>query len=166
MKEIFERRSIRRYTEQEVTNEQVMELLKAAMAAPSAWNGQSWEFVVLRDKKVFEKIMQVHPYSKMLKEASVAIVVCGKTTKENMDGFWVQDCAAATQNILLMAKHMGLGAVWLGVYPTKERVTDIKAIIDMPKTVIPLCIVSIGYPAEVKSVENRYNESKVHFDRW
>lgn len=166
MKEIFERRSIRRYTEEEVSEEMVKELLMAAMAAPSAGNGQAWEFIVVRDKLVFESIMQVHPYSKMLKEASVAIIVCGNTSKEYYDGYWVQDCAAATQNILLMATHLGLGSVWLGVYPSTERVAEIKDILCIPEGVNPLNIIAVGFPAEKKSPENRYTESKIHHERW
>jgi len=166
MKEIFERRSIRRYTNQTVTEEQVKELLKAAMAAPSAGNGQPWEFIILRDKQMFEQIMEIHPYSKMLKEASVAIVVCGNTMHEYMGPYWVQDCSAATQNILLMAQHMGLGAVWLGVYPSLERLEELKKLLEIPEKVSPLNIISIGYPAEIKGPEERFTETKIHYDRW
>lgn len=166
MKEIFQRRSIRKYTKEEVSKEHVIELLTAAMAAPSAGNGQPWEFIVIRNKQIFDRIMEVHPYSKMLDEASVAIVVCGNTEIERFKGYWVQDCSAATQNILLMANYLGLGAVWLGVYPTEERVEEIKNILEIPKHAIPLSIISIGYPAEEKLPENRYEESKIHFEKW
>ncbi|GAB6085203.1 nitroreductase family protein [Alkaliphilus crotonatoxidans] len=166
MKEIFERRSIRKYTNEEVSAEKVRELLRAAMAAPSAGNGQPWEFVVVRDKGCFNQIMEVHPYSKMLKDASVAIVVCGDTEKEKYGGYWVQDCAAATQNILLMAQHLGLGAVWLGVHPTEDRVKAVQKILSLPEAVIPLSIISIGYPAEERKPENRYDQSKIHYEKW
>lgn len=166
MKEIFERRSIRKYTEQEVSEEQIKELLRAAMAAPSAGNGQPWEFIVLRDQQTFQRIMEVHPYSKMLKEAQAAIVICGNTSRENFGGYWVQDCAAATQNILLMAKHLGLGCVWLGIYPLMDRVTQFKDILSLPESVIPLSIVPIGYPAETKAPEDRYVKTKVHYEHY
>jgi nitroreductase len=166
MKEILERRSIRSYTGEEVTEEQVKKLLRAAMAAPSAGNGQPWEFIVIRDKQLFQKIMLIHPYSQMLKEASVAIAVCGNIHKEQFEGFWVQDCSAATENILLMAQHLGLGAVWLGVYPDRERVADIQKILGMPALVIPLNIISIGYPAERRAPEDRYKESRIHYNQW
>ncbi len=166
MKEILERRSIRKYTSEEVSEEQVKELLHAAMAAPSAGNARPWEFIVLRNRDTFEKIMEVHPYSKMLKEAQVAIVVCGNTEREYYDGYWVQDCAAATENILLMAKHLGLGSVWLGVYPREERVSELREILSIPEKVIPLSLISIGYPAEEKAIEDRYLEDRVHYERY
>ena len=166
MKEIFERKSIRRYSKEQVTDDQIKELLKAAMAAPSAANKQPWEFVIIRERDTFEKIMKVHPYSSMLSEASAAIVVCSNTKKELGEGYGILDCSAATENILLMAQSIGLGAVWLGVYPRDERMTDIRKILTIPEDVIPLNIISIGYPAEVRKPEDRYREDRLHYGRW
>lgn len=166
MKEIFERKSIRRYTKEQVTDEQVKELLKAAMAAPSAANKQPWEFIVIREKATFEKIMEIHPYSKMLSEASVAIVVCSDSGKELAEGYGVLDCSAATENILLMAQSLGLGAVWLGVYPRPDRIGDIRGILAIPEEVIPLNVISIGYPAEVRKAESQYKEDRIHYEKW
>ncbi len=164
---IFQRRSIRKFTAEKVSDELVKKLLQAAMAAPSAGNQQPWEFIVVRDKTTFEKIMQIHPYSSPLKEANVAIVVCGDTFREKKHpGYWVQDCSAATQNILLEAQHLGLGAVWLGVHPVEERVIGLKNIFKLPQSVIPLSIVAIGYPAEQKGPADRFDEAKVRYEKW
>ena len=166
MKEIFERRSIRKYTDQKISDRDLKELLKAAMAAPSAGNQQPWEFIVVTGKEILNNITKFHPYSKMLREAALAIIVCADLTRERHTGYWVQDCAAATENILIEAKHLGLGSVWLGVYPREERVTGIKKLFNLPEEVMPLSIVSIGYPAEVKEPSNRYDESRIHINKW
>lgn len=147
MHEIFKRRSIRKYLDKPVAKEDIDDLLRAAMAAPSAGNEQPWEFIVVDDKNVLKKIADVQPYAKMLYEAPVAIVVCGDLNKEKHKGFWVQDCSAATQNILLEATDKGLGTVWIGVYPDDTRVKDISNIFGIPSNVIPLSIVAVGYPA-------------------
>lgn len=166
MNAIFQRRSIRRYTKEKVSDETAKKLLQAAMAAPSANNQQPWEFIVIRDKKTFARIMEVHPYSTPLLEADLAIVVCGNTDREKGKGYWVQDCSAATQNILLETQYLGLGAVWLGVYPREERVNGVKEILNLPEAVIPLSIVAIGYPAEQKEPVDRFDETKIHYEKW
>lgn len=136
------------------------------MAAPSAGNEQPWEFIVLRDKDIMKKITEVHPYSKMLLNADVAIVVCGDESKEVFKGFWVQDCSAATENILLEAEDKGLGAVWLGVYPIKDRIDGIKKVLDIPNSVVPLSIIPVGYKDEEKKAEDRFKKERIHHDRW
>lgn len=166
MNSVMSRRSIRKYTDKKISDETVRELLKAAMAAPSAGNQQPWEFIVLRDKEVMSKIIEVHKYASMLKEAEVAIVVCGDEAKEKFKGYWVQDCSAATENILIEAQELGLGGVWLGVYPMEDRVKALKEILNIPSSVTPLSIVSLGYPAESKDPADRYDETRIHFDRW
>ncbi|SKA77811.1 Nitroreductase [Caloramator quimbayensis] len=166
MDAIFNRKSIRKYKDIKVSDEIVNYLLKAAMQAPSAGNEQPWEFIVLRDKDVMKKITQVHPYSKMLLEADVAIVVCGDESKEVYKGFWVQDCSAATENILIAAEDKGLGAVWLGVYPHMDRAEAIKEILNLPESVIPLSIIPVGYPDEQKKAADRFNKERIHYDRW
>jgi nitroreductase len=166
MKEIFERRSIRKYTSEEVSNESIKELLKAAMAAPSAGNQQPWDFIVVRDRTILNEIPKVLQYAQMLKEAPVAIVVCGALDREKHKGFWMQDCAAAVENILIEAQYLGLGAVWIGVYPREERVAFLRKILEIPENVIPLAVVSIGYPAESKEASQRYDEKKTHINKW
>ena len=166
MNSIFERRSIRKYTDQVVTDDMVTQLLKAAMYAPSAGNQQSWEFIVVKSKETLLKITEIHPYSQMLKEVSVAIVVCGNLQKEKFKDYWVQDCSAATQNILLAAHAVGLGTVWLGVYPVADRVNGVKEILSLPEDIIPLSIIPLGFPAEKKVVNDRFNEAYIHQEKW
>jgi nitroreductase len=165
MKTIFERRSIRKYTEEEVSDDIVKKMLKAGMAAPSAGNAQTWEFVVIDEEEIIEKIPDIHPYSQMVTEASKVILVCGNIAREKFEGLWVQDCSAATQNILLEATSNNLGAVWLGVYPVKERVNGLKKLLDLPENLIPFSIIPFGYPAEEKNIIDRYDESKVHYNK-
>lgn len=166
MDAILNRKSIRKYTDEKVSDEIVEELLKAGMQAPSAGNEQPWEFVVLRDKEIMKKITEFHPYSKMLLNTDVAIVVCGDVSKEVFEGFWVQDCSAATENILLAAEDKGLGAVWLGVYPIEERVGATKELLKLPESVIPLSIIAVGYPDENRKTVSRFNKERIHYDRW
>jgi len=166
MEGILTRRSIRKFTNKPVSKEDINDLLKAAMQAPSAGNNQPWYFVVIDDRKILDKIPEFHPYSKMLKEAPVAILVCAKVTTEKYCDYWVQDCSAATQNLLLVAHAKGLGAVWLGVYPIQERVVGITDLLGLPSDVVPLSLTAIGYPSEKKEPVDRYNEEKVKYNKW
>jgi nitroreductase len=166
LKEIFERRSIRKYTGKPISDKNIEDLLKAAMASPSAGNQQPWEFIVIKDKEILNEITKVHPYSQCLTEAPLAIAVCADLNKETNKGYWVQDCAAATENILIEAQYLGLGAVWLGIYPREDRVKELRKILNLPEEVIPLSLVSIGHPAEKKEPSNRYNQSRIHINKW
>ena len=165
MEAILTRRSIRKYTKQPVSDEVLKELLEAAMCAPSASNRQPWCFVVINDRKVLDEIPNYHPYAQMLKEAPVAILVCCDSDLE-LRGYGVEDCSAATQNILLAAHAKGLGAVWLGVYPTESRVTDTKKLLNLPEHIIPISLISVGYPAEQKPSPERYRVDRVHYNHW
>ncbi len=149
-----------------VTDEQVRGLLSAAMSAPSSSNGQPWHFIVIDDRRILDDIPKFHPYSAMLKEAPLAVVVCGDTTLERSKGVWVQDCSAATENMLLAARAWGLGSVWLGVYPIEERVSGVRKLLGLPDNVIPLNIIAIGHPGETKPPANRFNPERVHKNRW
>lgn len=167
MKAIFERRSIRKYTNELIPKETIEKILNAAMAAPSAGNEQPWQFIVLEDKNILSHITKIHPYSQMLKEASHAIVICGDMKLKKFDqNFWVQDCSAAAENILIMAQELGLGAVWLGVYPMEERVEKIKDLLNLPEYIVPFSIISLGYPDEKKDVQNRFDETRIHWNKW
>lgn len=127
MNAIFRRRSIRKYTNKRVSDEELTVLLRAAMSAPSAGNGQPWEFIVVRDRESLRKITEFHPYSKMLLQADAAIVVCGDLKRNIFSRhYWIMDCAAATENILIQATDMGIGSVWLAVYPEPDRVKGVK----------------------------------------
>jgi len=166
MDAILSRRSIRKYTTKPVSDCVIRDILEAAMCAPSAGNERPWEFIVVRDRQTLEELMKVHPHAQMLKEAALAIVVCGDTKKEVYSGFWVQDCAAATENILLAATAKGLGSVWLGIYPMQDRVKGVKKVLGIPENVVPLALVPLGYPAEKKKPENRFDVCRVHDDKW
>lgn len=163
---ILSRRSIRRYTPQPVPDGVVRQLLEAGMSAPSAGNEQPWQFVVITDRRILDEIPRFHPYAEMLKEASVALLVCGDQRLEKYKEHWVMDCSAATQNILLAAHAKGLGAVWVGVYPTKDRVLRIQKLLGLPGHVIPLCLIPLGHPAEQVPQPDRYDSARVHYNGW
>jgi nitroreductase len=163
---IFTRRSIRAYTDQPIPAEITENLLRAAMQAPSAGNQQAWQFVVITSRPKLNGLAEVLPYGKMLTTAPLSIVVCGDLEREKSKGYWVQDCAAATQNILLAAHAYGLGAVWLGVYPREQRALDVRKALGIPESVMPLCAIAIGYPAEQKPRADRYDPARVHHNGW
>ncbi len=163
---IFSRRSIRLYTTKSLSREMVREILKAAMSAPSAGNERPWHFIVLTDRAILDAIPKFHPYSAMLKHAQVAILVCGDMTLEKHKGCWTLDCAAATENMLLAAHAKGLGAVWCGVYPTEERVVNLKKLLILPEHIVPFSLVPLGFPAEEKQAPDRFDGSRVHENRW
>lgn len=166
MDAILSRRSTGKYTKEAIPKELIDELLHAAMNAPSANNEQPWHFIVIQDRKVLDEVPKAHPYSNMLRESPLAIVVCADLRLTGDKAWWVQDCSAATENILIAAQAKGLGAVWLGVYPRADRVKGLQNLLALPQYVIPLCIISIGYPAEKETRENRYQSLRVHYDRW
>ncbi|MFW6189305.1 MAG: nitroreductase family protein [Planctomycetota bacterium] len=163
---LMTRRSIRSYTDEDVSEQAVEKLLRAAMAAPSAGNEQPWHFVVIRDDETMRRIMDVHEYSSMLEQAPVCIAVLGELALERHAGFWVQDCAAATQNLLLAANALGLGAVWLGVHPVKQRETGMAEILELPEGVVCFALAAVGHPAEQKPPAERYDPDRVHNEKW
>jgi nitroreductase len=163
---LLTRRSVRSYRDRPVSEDLIETLLRAAMAAPSAGNERPWHFIVIRDRAVLDAIPSVHPYAQMAAEAPLAIVVCGDASLEKYKGFWVQDCAAATENLLLAAHASGLGAVWCGVHPSEERVKGVRELVSTPKGVVPLAIVVIGVPDEGRAPSDRFDASRVHRDRW
>lgn len=163
---IASRRSIRRYEPRPVDEELVEALLAAAMAAPSAGNQQPWRFVVVRSRETLMRMTSTSPYAEMLPEAGLAIVICGDTTNLRHPDMWQHDCAAATQNLLLAAHALGLGAVWLGYYPHTERSGPLAELLGIPEHVLPLSVVSVGHPAEHKDPGARYNSAFVHSESW
>lgn len=167
MDAILKRRSIRKFNNQPIPEEDIKQLLEAAMAAPSAGNEQPWHFIVITERGILDKVPTIHPYSNMIKEAPLAILVCADMTLNKYDvDYWVQDCSAATQNILLAATAKGLGTVWLGVYPRKERVEGLSKLFSLPEHIIPFALIPVGYPAEEKPPINRYKEERVHYNKW
>ena len=167
MQKIFTRRSVRNYTAEPVSDAAVTNFLKAAMAAPSAGNQQPWEFIIVRDRDVLTEITKVHAYSQMLLEAAAAIVVCGdlKRSKYPLE-YWVQDCSAATQNILLAATAEGVGSCWLGIYPDSGRMAGVRSILHIPEQIIPFSAVALGYPAKPPHPTDRFDPNRIHQGKW
>ncbi len=165
---IMTRRSIRTFTDDPVPAETVERLLRAAMAAPSAMNEQPWHFVVVEDAHTRERLSTMSQYAKPVARAPLGIVVCGDTTALHYPGtiYWVFDCSAALENLLVAANALGLGAVWLGVQPWPERVAAVREAIGIPEHVEPLGIVALGVPAETKPPSDRYDGARVHHERW
>lgn len=161
---IFARRSIRAYTGEQVTDEEITSLLKAAMAAPSSRNRKPWHFIVIRERETLKKLSEVHPYASMLPGAACAIAVCGD--KRISPDYWTQDCSAATENILIAAASLGLGAVWLGCHPRQERESAIKEVLGAPEHIGILSLIAVGRPAEEKEPRTQYDGSRVHYERW
>ena len=161
------RRSIREYTSQAVPDELVQRLLEAAMQAPSAGNQQPWHFILMTEHGQLNALAGILRFGQMLRYAPLGIAVCADLSLTKHPGYWVQDCSAATQNLLLAAHALGLGAVWLGVYPIDERVAGVKQILGLPEQVIPLCVVALGYPAAVPEPPGtRYDKARVHHEHW
>jgi len=163
---IYQRRSIRKYTKQAVTKDQIEELLSAAMAAPSARNKKPWHFIVIEERSVLDKIPDYHPYAKMLYEAPLAMLVCGDLELDENIDYLVQNCSAATQNILLRATELGLGTVWLGVYPREPRMEGLVDLFNLPEHIKPISLIAIGYPAEKKEPKMGLEWDKVSFNKF
>lgn len=164
------RTSIRKFDPtRPVSDADVGKILRAGMCAPSAMDRRPWEFVVVRDRAKLDALARRLPYSRVGNGASVALVVCG-TTDNGLPGrskeYWIQDCSAATMNILLAARGLGLGAVWTGVYPGEERIAAVKETLGIPDGFLPLNVIPLGYPAESPAPKDKWNESKIHHDRW
>jgi nitroreductase len=162
---IMSRRSIRIYAKRKIPDETITKLLKLAMNAPSAHNRQPWHFIVVENQKTLKKVTEYHPYSKMLEQASHAIIVLADNNIQKTD-FWIHDCSAATENILIAAHSIGLGAVWLGVHPSEKLIEDTKTLFEIPKNVTPLSIISLGYPYETKPPRKNYNPERIHKNKW
>lgn len=166
MNTIFDRRSIRKYQEKRVEDEKVERILRAAMQAPSAGNQQGWEFIVVRDKETLTKLADISPYSKMIGDSDVTIIVLGNKGEMKWPQYWEQDLGAATQNLILQAVEEGLGSVWLGVAPEKDRMTYVREIFDLPEGVEPFAAIPMGYPVGENKFIDRWDEKKVHFENY
>ena len=164
MNEIFHRTSIRRFTEQEVEKEKIEQLMRAAMAAPSAANQQPWEFVVVTNKAVLQQLAATSPYASCLANAPLGIVVLSR--KECRIPEYAQiDCSIACENLWLEADGLGLGCVWLGIAPVKERMQAVDAVLRTPPVFEAFALLAVGYPAEEKEQQDRYDPKRVHYLR-
>ncbi len=164
---LFSRRSIRKYKKEgQINDEQIRYMLNAAMSAPTAMNRQPWQFVVIRNTEKLKELSQVFPYGKMLADAAVGILVCGDSRVDELESNLVQAGSAATQNLLLAAHAIGLGAVWLGVHGREERMKKLKELFKLPLEVVPISMISIGVPDEEKPRNDNYNPERVHNEQW
>lgn len=163
---IFSRRSVRDFKHEDISESDLINLLRAGMQAPSAKNEQPWHFVVISDRTLLDAIPAFHPHSEMLKDAPLAILVCSDRKLESKRASWLQDCSAATENILLAAHAMGLGAVWLGIFPDSERVFGMQKLLNLPKDIRPVSLVAVGHPASQPDPEDRYKQERVHYNQW
>jgi len=166
---IHNRTSIRHFTDQAVSAEAVEALLRAAMAAPSSRNVQPWLFYVIEDRELLVRLSEDLPSARMLAHAPLAIVVCGDIAKgdpnEEQVHNWVMDCSAATQNLLLAAESLGLGAVWTGVHPYADRISTVRNALSLPAHIIPLNVIPVGYPAAHAQPKEKWDMEKVKYVR-
>lgn len=171
LENIASRKSVRTFSDRKVPEEMVELLLRAAMAAPSAKNRQPWEFVVVDDRAVLDALASRLKYAKMLVQAPLAVIVCAHTIIVHQDGsesvnpFWEHDASAATENLLLAAEALGLGAVWTAA-SDPERSAAVKSVIDMPSSVMPLCVIPVGFPAGTEQPKDKWRPEKVHWGKW
>lgn len=161
---IYNRKSVRSFIkDRPVSDEDVQALIKAGMSAPSGKDTRPWEFVIINDRSILDKMAEELPTAKMLSQAPMAIVVCGDTIRSS---YWYLDCSAATENILLAAEAMELGGVWTAAYPYRDRMATVIKHTNMPAQVLPLAVIPIGYPMGNHSVKDKYDEKKMHMNKW
>jgi nitroreductase len=160
------RRSIRKWRPNPVPLELVEELIEAAMYAPSAGDEQPWHFVIITDREVLQRVPDINPYGRIATNAPLGVLVCGDTRLEKYQGCWPQDCAAAIQNFLLAAHASGLGAVWTGIYPMQDRVKGFQKLCGLPKQVIPVALLLLGYPDQNPAQPQRFKKERVHLNKF
>ncbi|MCD8164745.1 MAG: nitroreductase family protein [Bacteroides sp.] len=168
MEVIRQRSSIRSYMDQPVDKEILETLVWAGMAAPSAMNKQPWQFIIIDDAALLQELGEI-PTSGMVKKAPAAILVCGDMQKAGegwLQEYWIQDCSAASQNILLAVTHLGLGAVWTSVYPAPERIKKVSELLNLPEHIIPLNIIPVGYPSRDEQPKDKWKPENVRWNRW
>ncbi len=166
MKAIFTRRSIREYTDKEISDDIIKQIIKAGFSAPSAANQQPWQFIIIDDKDILNKIPGFHQRAKFVTKAKKAILICADKKLEKFENYWPVDCSAATENMLLAARALGLGGCWIGIYPQENRMQELKNIFNLPKSVIPFSIVSLGFTNEEQKEVDRFKEDRIHYNKW
>ena len=163
---IFKRKSVRKFKQEKVPDELIENLLKAGMQAPSSCNSQPWEFIVVSESEDKQAISQMHKFAKPAANASHLIITLGNLNEAKVIGMIEQDLGACNENILLQATHEGLGAVWLGFHPIEERTLRLKEYLEIPDYCIPFSVICVGWPAQDSEVKLRYDENKVHYDKY
>lgn len=163
---LHSRRSVRQYTDEKIPQEELHILLDAAMSAPSAGNAQPWHFIILEEPDILSRIPAINQYAAMAPKAPLSILTCADLNAEKYPGFWVQDCSAAMQNLMLAATALGIGTVWTGVYPEKDRISGFRALLGLPENIIPLGLVVVGRPEHAPKRQSRFDASKIHRNGW
>lgn len=163
---ILTRRSIRKFTAEPVEQGKIDLALQAAMSAPSAGNSQPWHFVLITDRALLDAVPGFHPYAAMARQAQAGVLVCAEPALEKYPGYWPIDCAAATQNLLLALHAQGLGAVWVGVWPEKDRVENFRKLLGIPEGVVPHSFVPVGRPDMPSYEAARFKPERIHTDGW
>ena len=164
---LFTRRSIRKYIKgKQVEDEKVEYMLKAAMYAPSANNRRNWEFIVIKNRETLDKIMDFHPYAKMLETAPMAIIVCGDLSDESGKLYWQQNCPAAFENMMLAAPAKDFDTVWIGLAPREERMNEVIKLFNLPEHIKPLGMVVVGYADGEPQMPERFEPNKIHYEKY
>ena len=163
LENIAERKSVRKYLNKSVEEDKIDAMVKAGMAAPSGMDRRPWEFVVVTDREALDSMAAKLPYAKMLTNAPLSIVVCGDTTRSS---YWYLDCSAATQNVLLAAEALGLGAVWTAAYPYEDRIDVVRQNTGLPENIVPLCVIPIGYPDGPQKAKDKFDPQRVHRNKY
>jgi nitroreductase len=163
---LLNRRSIRKYKERKISKKDVDKILKAAMYAPSAMNLQAWHFVVIDDNEILIEIVNSIPYAEMLKQSAAAILVCGDSLIEKNESWLLQNCSASIQNILISAYGLGLGSCWIAIHGMDDVYKNVKAQFKLPKNIVPVALISLGYPDDEVKAEERFKEEKIHYNNW
>lgn len=165
---IHNRKSVRNYTDKTVSDEDLVTILKAGMAAPTGFNAQPWQFIAIKDRNTMLELRKELVYASGLDGSPAAIVVCGDMSKvrEEAPEFWITDASAATQNMLLAIEAMGLGGVWSTLYPGEDRMEHARKVLNLPEHIMPLCVIPIGYPTGVEKPKMKFKEENIHWEKW
>ena len=163
---LLSRRSIRKYKDQKISKLEMDRILKAAMYAPSAMNLQAWQLIVIDNKDVLIETIRSIPYAEMLRQSAAAILVCGESSVEKNESWLLQNCSAAIQNILLSAHELEIGSCWIAIHGMNDVYKSIKTQFKLPENIVPVSLISLGYPDEVVKAEERFTEEKVHYNKW
>jgi nitroreductase len=163
---LLNRRSIRKYKDQKIIKDELNSILKTAMYAPSAMNLQAWQFILIDDKNILIETIKSIPYAEMLKQSAAAILVCGDSAVEKNESWLIQNCSAAIQNILLSAHGLGIGSCWIAIHGMDDVYKNIKDQFGLPENIVPVSLISLGYPDETVITEERFNEEKIHYNKW
>ncbi|MDP2363433.1 MAG: nitroreductase family protein [Ignavibacteria bacterium] len=163
---LLNRRSIRKYKDQKISKEDIDKILKAAMFAPSAMNLQAWQFIVINEKEVLIETIKSIPYAELLIQSAAAIIVCGDSSIEKNESWLLQNCSASTQNILLAAHGLGIGSCWIAIHGMDDVYKNIKSQFMLPENIVPVSLISLGYPDEEVKSEERFKQNKIHYNNW